>query len=106
MGKLFWQNNSLVTRIIFELCLFMIFSPVFGSPHSRKKVSGEKVLKSTENGKFAFFDMMYYFQLFLHIALIQCTRGKMSDFMLNLITTKSKMKSSLKMIEYFLIPKL
>ena len=30
--------------------------------------------------------MMYYFQLFLHIALIQCTRGKMSDFMLNLIT--------------------
>ena len=24
--------------------------------------------------------MMYYFQLFLHIALIQCTRGKMIDF--------------------------
>ena len=46
------------------------------------------------------FVMMYYFQLFLHIALIQCTRGKMSDFMLNLITTKSILKLSLKIYEY------
>jgi hypothetical protein len=33
MGKSFWQNNNLVTHILFELCLFMIFSPVANLMH-------------------------------------------------------------------------
>ena len=33
MGKSFWQNNSLLTHILFELCLFMIFSPVANLMH-------------------------------------------------------------------------
>jgi hypothetical protein len=61
--------------------------PLGSKKRLERKLVVKKVLKSTENGKFTLFVMMHYFQLFLHIALIQCTRGKMSDFMLNLMTT-------------------
>ena len=52
--------------------------------------------------------MMYFFQLFLHIALIQCTRGKMIDFYvksdLSLLLIQLE-KKSLKTITIFLISK-
>ena len=32
-GEFFWQKDSLTTLILFELCLFMIFSPVANLMH-------------------------------------------------------------------------
>ena len=33
IGGSFWQKNSLITIMLFELCLFMIFSPVANLMH-------------------------------------------------------------------------
>jgi hypothetical protein len=45
MGESFWQNNSLVTNILFELQPIIIFSPVanFGDQSLLNKITFSKV---------------------------------------------------------------
>ena len=61
MGETFWQKNSLITRILFELWLIMIFRPVANFAQQSLSENYLDFCNQTKVGQYGFLNHESYY---------------------------------------------